>query len=193
MMGILKTARLSSSAIVHSHTNNSGFRYIKLRAACALITITLAISGIPGGQIALAGPNGGYVYPVMSPRLSSKFGNRRHPVLKATKHHSGVDLAAPKGALIRAIQSGRVIFADPHGGYGKLIVIRHENGLTSHYGHCDQLKVDIGASVRAGQIIGTVGRTGRVTGPHLHFEIRKEGNPLDPMKFIPDIAKNGMG
>ena len=79
------------------------------------------------------------------------------------------------------------MFADPYAGYGNLIVIRHPSGLTSHYGHLQQIKVKIGDTVRAGQIIGLLGSTGSSTGPHLHLEIRKEGSSLDPMKIIPGL------
>lgn len=161
--------------------------------ASLLLLICLAVAvGIPS-QGVFGSPGNVYVYPVMAPRLSSKYGKRQHPVLKATRHHSGVDLAAPDGAPIRAIQSGRVVFADPHGGYGNLIVVEHTNGLTSHYGHCASIGVQLGEQVRSGQIIGTVGKTGRVTGPHLHFEIRKDGQPQNPEKYIEDIATRGSG
>lgn len=129
----------------------------------------------------------------MGTRVSSDFGSRRHPVLKAVKHHAGIDLAAPQGAAIRAVRAGTVIFTDPYGGYGNLIVVKHANGMTSHYGHCSKFNVKIGQKVNAGQIIGFVGSTGRVTGPHLHFEIRIDGKPFDPQRFIPGLASEAMG
>lgn len=156
---------------------------------CAIVTAAtfcLAAS-------AHAGPITSYVYPLMGTRVSSDFGSRKHPVLKAVRHHNGIDLAAPKGAAIRAIRSGIVIFADPYAGYGNLIVVKHNTGMTSHYGHCDKFKVRPGQPVKAGQIIGTVGATGMVTGPHLHFEIRINGNPHDPERFIPGLANDALG
>lgn len=134
-----------------------------------------------------------FVYPVMGPRLSSDFGKRRHPVKRVVQHHHGIDLAAPAGAPIRAIADGQVMFADPHGGYGKLVVVRHSNGLSSHYGHCARIHVQPGATVRAGEIIGTVGSTGISTGPHLHFELRKDGEPLDPERLLPGLAEASKG
>jgi len=129
-----------------------------------------------------------FVYPVMGPRTSSDFGSRKHPInKKVRRHHHGVDLAAPKGAVIRSIATGRVIYSDPLGGYGNLIVIRHSNGLTSHYGHCQGRSVQVGQIVKAGDIIGTVGSTGLSTGPHLHFEIRKDGEPQHPERFLPGL------
>jgi murein DD-endopeptidase MepM/ murein hydrolase activator NlpD len=85
------------------------------------------------------------------------------------------------------------MYSDPLGGYGKLVVIQHEDGITSHYGHCNALKVSPGQTIRAGEIIGTVGSTGISTGPHLHFEIRKNGEPTDPESFLPGLASHGEG
>ena len=134
-----------------------------------------------------------FVYPVMGPRMSSDFGLRKHPIKKARRHHDGIDLAAPVGAPIRAIANGQVIYADPHGGYGKYIVIRHQNGITSHYGHCDTMKVTPGHSITAGEILGTVGSSGASTGPHLHFEIRRDGAAQDPEMFLPGLAEQAAG
>lgn len=134
-----------------------------------------------------------FVYPVMGPRMSSDFGVRKHPIKKARRHHDGIDLAAPVGAPIRAIADGQVMYADPHGGYGKYIVVRHLNGITSHYGHCDTMEVIPGHTVTAGQIIGTVGNSGASTGPHLHFEIRRDGEAQDPESFLPGLAEEAAG
>jgi murein DD-endopeptidase MepM/ murein hydrolase activator NlpD len=134
-----------------------------------------------------------FVYPVMGPRMSSDFGLRKHPIKKARRHHDGIDLAAPVGAPIRAIADGQVMYADPHGGYGKYIVVRHLNGITSHYGHCDTMEVLPGHTVTAGQIIGTVGNSGASTGPHLHFEIRRDGEAQDPESFLPGLAEEAAG
>lgn len=135
----------------------------------------------------------GIVYPLIGTRVSSRFGGRKHPVLKVHRHHSGVDLAAPKGTPIRAILEGHVVFADPYGGYGNLVVVKHKNEYTSHYGHCDQIKVKTGQWVKAGHILGTVGTTGRVSGPHLHFEIRNNGKVLDPESLVPNLAEQAEG
>jgi murein DD-endopeptidase MepM/ murein hydrolase activator NlpD len=135
-----------------------------------------------------------FVYPVMGPRTSSSFGIRKHPITKkARKHHDGIDLAAPTGATIRSIASGHVIFADQFGGYGNLIVIKHADGLTSHYGHCNETSVRVGQKVLAGDVIGTVGSTGRSTGPHLHFEIRRNGEPEHPERYLPGLASPAQG
>jgi murein DD-endopeptidase MepM/ murein hydrolase activator NlpD len=159
-----------------------------VRLAVALLSsIGLILLSAP----AYASPT--YVYPLMGPRLTSDFGLRSHPIRKISRHHDGVDLAAPEGAQVRSIQSGLVVFADPHGGYGNLIVVQHSGGVTSHYGHCKTINVKTGQRVRAGQLLGTVGSTGRVTGPHLHFEIRRNGKVLDPEAILPGLAVVGEG
>ncbi|MCO6432490.1 MAG: M23 family metallopeptidase [Deltaproteobacteria bacterium] len=134
-----------------------------------------------------------YVYPLLGTTVSSDFGSRRHPVNRAVRHHNGIDLAAPHGAQIRAVKAGKVVFSDWYAGYGKLVVIQHEAGLTTHYGHCQTLLVQPGQKVTAGQIIGTVGSTGLSTGPHLHFEMRVDGIPHAPEKFIPGLADDAVG
>jgi murein DD-endopeptidase MepM/ murein hydrolase activator NlpD len=161
--------------------------------SCSLLTVSTAF--IAGTASAVPVTNNirqitatSFVYPVMGSRTSSDFGTRRHPIKKdIRRHHHGVDLAAPKGSIIRSIASGRVIYSDPFGGYGNLIVIKHSNGLTSHYGHCQKRAVQVGQSVNAGDIIGTVGSTGLSTGPHLHFEIRRDGEPQNPERFLPGL------
>lgn len=138
-------------------------------------------------------PFEGHVFPVMSPRLSSDYGKRIHPLLKYSRMHKGVDLAAPSDSPIRAVKEGRVIFADNYKGYGKLIVVMHEGGFSTHYGHCKELVAHIGDTVKAGEIIAKVGSTGHSTGPHLHFEIRRDGKAVDPGRYISEIAAPGEG
>jgi murein DD-endopeptidase MepM/ murein hydrolase activator NlpD len=155
--------------------------------SCALIgCLMLALAFPMQSGVGVTGAS--FVYPLMGTRVSSYFGIRKHPVLKVVRHHDGIDLAAPDGASIRAVSDGVVVFADPYGGYGKYIVIQHANNMTSHYGHCSQIQVRTGQHIKAGQIIGRVGSTGQVTGPHLHFEIRRDGQAQDPEKFIPGLA-----
>lgn len=128
------------------------------------------------------------VFPVVGPRMSSKYGMRFHPILKFSRLHTGVDLAAPEGSFVRAVSDGVVVFADPYKGYGNLVVIAHHDGMTTHYGHLEKILSKPGKSVRAGDIIATVGTTGHSTGPHLHFEVRLNGDPQDPEKVA-----DGMG
>ena len=134
-----------------------------------------------------------FVNPIMSARLSSKYGKRIHPIKKFSSTHSGIDLAAPMDSPIRAAQKGIVIFADRYAGYGNLVVIRHQNGMTTHYGHCSKILVEPGTYIKAGQIIARIGSTGVSTGPHLHFEIRFNGVPTDPLKVFPDLLTIAKG
>lgn len=134
-----------------------------------------------------------FIYPLMDARLTSKFGKRKHPIHQVKRHHNGLDLAAESETPIRAIREGVVIFADTYKGYGKLIVVKHTGGYSSHYGHCKAIQVDPGKKVKAGEIIATVGSTGLATGPHLHFEIRANGKPQDPLKYFPGLLKPALG
>lgn len=110
--------------------------------------------------------------------LTSRFGERWN------RAHTGVDIGVPKGTPNKAADGGVVKFAGWDGTYGKLVIIDHENGYTTYYAHNDTIKVKKGQRVARGDIIGTAGTTGRVTGPHLHFEIRKNGTPVNPLKYI---------
>ena len=134
-----------------------------------------------------------FVYPLMDPRISSKYGRRVHPIRRFSARHHGIDLAAPVGSPIRSIAEGRVVFADPYAGFGKLVVIQHHGQLTSHYAHCDRIRVQPGQWVKAGQIIAEVGSTGLSTGPHLHLEIRISGEPRNPEAFIPGLGAEAQG
>ncbi len=138
-------------------------------------------------------PNFAVVFPLLGPRLSSEFGTRRHPIYRSIRHHSGVDLAAPKDSHVRVISEGIVIFADRYGSYGKLVSVEHAEGYVSLYGHLNQIDVKPGQKVSAGDIIGRVGETGAATGPHLHFEWRRSGKALDPLEVFPALAEGAEG
>ena len=163
-----------------------------LPLAVLLLSLLGLVLGLPAGQY-LNAPLAAFVFPVAYPELSSHFGSRKHPIIRVRRNHTGIDLAAPLGAPIRSIAKGVVIFADPLGGYGNFVVIKHNNDLTSHYGHCEKLRVRIGQHVSAGEIIATVGSSGQSTGPHLHFELRREGVPLDPLKYLPGFESTPKG
>lgn len=129
--------------------------------------------------------------PVTYPYLSSSFGWRRNPVTGRHRMHEGLDFAAPRGATIRAASGGIVERAEYVNGYGRMVVIDHGNGIQTRYAHASSLAVKAGDLVRKGQVIAKVGSTGRSTGPHLHFEVRMAGHPLDPTLFLaqPDPVK----
>jgi len=134
--------------------------------------------------------------PVRGARISSYFSKRRfHPVLKKWKAHLGVDYAARRGTPIVAAGSGRVIYAARAGSYGNLIKIRHDDGYETRYAHMKSFRRGIkkGKYVKKGQTIGYVGTTGRSTGPHLHFELRKHGRAINPLRVVQVTTKKLKG
>ncbi len=126
---------------------------------------------------------GMFAYP-SDAATSSPFGWRIHPILGYRRFHAGLDFAASYGSTIRAADSGTVIFAGWYGGYGKAVIIDHGNGITTLYGHTSELFVTEGQGVQRGQAISSVGSTGLSTGPHLHFEVRRDGTPVDPASYL---------
>ncbi|MGN9777636.1 M23 family metallopeptidase [Micromonospora sp. H33] len=130
----------------------------------------------------------GRLSPPLSGRLTSRFGTRFDPYYHVWQLHAGVDLAAPTGTPILAAAGGRVTRAGWYGGYGNYTCIDHGRAdgqrLSTCYGHQSRLLVSPGQQVRAGQVIGRVGSTGASTGPHLHFEVRLGGRPVDPLPWI---------
>lgn len=117
-------------------------------------------------------------------RITSGFGMRVHPILGYTRMHTGVDMSAPYGQEINAGGAGRVILAGPYGGYGNTVIIDHGGGMTTLYAHQSELNVSYGQEVAAADIIGYIGTSGLSTGPHLHFEVRISGKPVDPANYI---------
>jgi murein DD-endopeptidase MepM/ murein hydrolase activator NlpD len=116
--------------------------------------------------------------------MSSPFGMRMDPFVKGPAIHTGIDMRGDTGDPVRATATGTVTVAGVNGGYGKMIEIDHGNGLTTRYGHLSAIDVNVGQSVRIGQIIGKIGSTGRSTGPHLHYETRVDGDAVDPQKYL---------
>lgn len=118
-------------------------------------------------------------------RLTSFFGTRRHPVTGKVSKHGGIDIAVKTGTWVGAAADGVVIVASTDvGHYGTAVFIDHQNGYITHYGHLSKINVRVGQKVRAGQLIAKSGSTGRSTGPHLHFTIKKNGVNVDPLKFL---------
>ena len=116
--------------------------------------------------------------------ISSGFGPRVHPIHGYTLMHNGVDMNGGSGQTIVAASSGTIIFAGVKGGYGNTIMVDHGGGMVTLYAHQSEFAVSAGQSVKRGQTIGYVGSTGVSTGPHLHFEVRINGNPVDPAKYL---------
>ncbi len=126
----------------------------------------------------------GFQWPLSAP-ITSGYGYRVHPIHGTRRLHKGIDLAAGSGSAIAASKGGTVISAGWLGGYGNAVVISHGNGLTTLYAHQSKIAVTVGQGVGRGEVIGYVGSTGQSTGPHLHFEIRSNGAPVNPRPYLP--------
>lgn len=163
----------SSSSLMHKIRNTApktsefdvnGFKYID--------TMQKRISRIPIGSPAIG-------------RITSTYGRRKSPFRPGGRDlHTGIDIAVDQGTPVHASADGKIVYAERKGGYGKAILIRHPSGYETLYAHLSDLLVEEGQSVCRGQQIGFVGTTGRSTGPHLHYEIRENGTPIDPAPFI---------
>ncbi len=126
-----------------------------------------------------------FLSPLKSARPTSGFGTRRNPFNeRRMEFHKGIDMGCHPGTKVHSARSGRVIFAGYEEGYGRLVIVEHEFGYRSYYGHLSKALVKPGQMVKPGEPIALSGNTGRSTGPHLHFEIRKNGRALNPMTFI---------
>jgi murein DD-endopeptidase MepM/ murein hydrolase activator NlpD len=127
----------------------------------------------------------GFLWPVEGV-LTSPFGERDHVMGGGgSQFHAGIDLAVPIGTPVRAAQAGIVVFAGYNGAYGKVVKLDHLNGYATLYAHNSRLLVHVGQTVKAGQVLGLSGSTGRSTGPHLHFEVHEDGSPVDPLRYLP--------
>lgn len=126
--------------------------------------------------------------PIMLPmttiRVTSLYGLRRNPIRGGVHNHHGVDFAAPSGTPVFATAAGRVIFVGWRGDYGLMVEVQHGLGFSTIYGHLSRAQVQPGAVVDRHALVGNVGTTGAVTGPHLHYEIRHNDRPLNPVEFI---------
>ena len=149
-----------------------------------LLAESNALTGVIAGAAGAGGGTGSLMWPVSGPVLSP-FGWRIHPILHVRKMHTGIDIGVGYGVAIHAADSGSVIYATWMGGYGNVIIIDHGKGISTLYAHQSSLAVGAGAHVRRGQVIGYVGSTGFSTGPHLHFEVRLNGTPVDPVGYLP--------
>lgn len=141
------------------------FRFWFKRVVAALIVLVLVF-----------GPTLGHAFAV-----TSAFGWRTHPIDGEEKFHTGVDLAEEYGTPIGAIWGGKVVFSGAYGGYGNVVVIDHGNNVITLYGHCAELTVQAGQVVAQGDLIGYVGSSGYSTGPHLHLELWRNGQYVDPL------------
>jgi len=139
----------------------------------------------PGEKVVEIAPyTGGRFSRPVNGRLSSGFGMRYHPILHIVRMHTGVDFAAPVGTPIHAAAAGVVIHSSYMRGYGNVVIIDHGGGISTVYAHCSRIVVSDGEKVARGQYIANVGSTGLSTGPHLHFEVRVNGKPVNPLRYL---------
>lgn len=142
---------------------------------------------------AVARLENGLVWPLPGfTRITSSFGMRRHPLLKRRLQHTGIDITARRGAPVVAAAEGVAIFSGIKGRYGKTVIIAHEENINTLYAHLDRIVLRSGERVKAKDIIGYVGSTGLSTGPHLHFELRYRGIPVDPRPLLTPNCTNGV-
>jgi murein DD-endopeptidase MepM/ murein hydrolase activator NlpD len=122
--------------------------------------------------------------PVIKGWVSSYYGYRNNPFDSGRELHKGLDIAAKEGTEIVAVAGGVITWSDRRFGYGNMVEINHGNGYSTRYGHCSALLVKEGEAVKKGQVVALMGSTGRSTGPHVHFEVLKEGTQVNPLDFI---------
>ena len=155
--------------------------------AAAAAAAAAAAGGSSGGGSANA--SGSFLWPVASyVYVSSRFGLRVHPITGEKKSHTGIDIASNQGTAVYASDGGSVTLAGWNGGYGNCIMIDHGNGYVTLYGHLSSISVSVGQTVSQGDTIGAVGSTGNSTGPHLHFEVLKNGTRIDPEQFFSGLT-----
>ena len=152
-------------------------------AAVAAAAAAAQSSGGQGASDNWVQGTGQLGWPV-SGEITSPYGYRVHPIWGTTIYHSGIDIGVDEGTPVHAADGGVVVWSGWMGGYGYAVVIDHGNGLSTLYGHNSELAVDEGQSVAKGQVISYAGSTGNSTGPHVHFEVRVNGDPVDPMGYL---------
>ena len=153
-----------------------------MRRMYLLVTLVLTLlSFLPASSAAAIT----MISPVGQPMIvKSPQGFRIHPITGEYKYHSGVDLAADYGDPIYAAAAGTVTYAGWMQGYGNTVIINHGGGISTLYGHCQSVNVSVGESVSQGDVIAYCGSTGNSTGPHCHFEVRENGEPVNPLSYL---------
>ncbi len=172
--------RVLSSAISERDSAERAYQEL-LETSRQIQQMIRSQSGRRGGGVSGTGM---LMWPTAATIITSPYGTRTHPIFGTTRYHSGIDIGADYGDTVVAADSGTVIYSGWMGGYGKAVIIDHNNGLSTLYGHNSELLVSEGQQVRKGQPISRVGSTGYSTGPHLHFEVRLNGEPVDPMGYL---------
>lgn len=123
-------------------------------------------------------------------KITSSFGLRIDPIDGKLRHHNGIDIAVPEGTAIKPVLSGKVIYSGYSNGYGNCVIVDHDNGIQTIYAHNSKNLVKVGDIVTSDTVIALSGSTGRTTGPHLHFEVRKDGKPINPITMLKNLEKS---
>lgn len=123
-------------------------------------------------------------WPVNKGWISSRYGERTDPFTGQKARHEGLDFVGPRGSDVLSVAAGVVVWADARSGYGQVVEIDHGNGYVTRYAHCDSVEVEPGTQVSAGQLIAKLGKTGRASTPHVHFEVLQNGAPINPANFV---------
>jgi murein DD-endopeptidase MepM/ murein hydrolase activator NlpD len=171
-------ARASALSAAERERAGDLARYRALQAESARLAEVIRRASRGTGRVG----RGGMLWPTKGP-ITSGFGWRIHPIYHYRRFHPGVDIGAPTGQSIYAALPGTVVTAQAMGTYGNIVVVDHGNGFATAYAHQSKILVRVGQRVARGQRLGLVGETGAATGPHLHFETRVNGDPVDPMRY----------
>lgn len=172
-----------SNSTVESSYRASIYAFNLMETMSFAPTVESPVRGAVFTLPSLSGLNIPSAWPVRG-EITGGFGQRMDPLSGEGAFHNGVDISAPTGTEVAATADGVVIFADRESGYGKEILLDHGAGITTRYGHLSQIYVVVGQQVTQGQVIGAVGRTGKTTGPHLHYEVRINQTPVNPSKYL---------
>jgi murein DD-endopeptidase MepM/ murein hydrolase activator NlpD len=146
--------------------------------------ITAFLRGVQRGQGPVISGHGIFASPIPGAAITSRFGPRVHPIYGDVRVHTGIDFRASVGTPVRAAGTGTIVYAGWRGGYGNCVIIDHGHSLATLYGHLSSIGVNVGQRVTRGQVIARAGSTGLSTGPHLHFEVRANGVPVDPLRYL---------
>lgn len=183
--GLVASRRQERQGVLNAATNE---RETAERAYRELMDtskqIEQMIRRIQSGEKNIGGSTGNMMWPTEG-EVTSPFGWRTHPIFGTQRLHTGIDIGADYGDSVRAADGGVVIHSDWMGGYGNAVIIDHGNGISTLYAHNSQLLAGEGQTVAKGQTVARAGSTGYSTGPHLHFEVRQGGTPVNPLSFLP--------
>ena len=155
------------------------FNFLELNAHSAISVGGLRLASAPS----LADSNTPSLWPVIG-HLTGGFGERMDPFSGEGAFHTGVDISSQYGDGVRVAADGMVVEAGEHSGYGRLVVVDHGSGVTTYYGHLSSYNVIVGQQLKRGDVIGNVGVSGRSTGPHVHYEVRINGAPVNPLRYL---------